>query len=72
MTAKQRATRAGFTMVELLMVIAIIAILAALLFAATLAACSAAYLLARALPGLGTLLGVPAPVAKGGRRTAIC
>lgn len=45
---------------------------AALLFAATLAACSAAYLLARALPGLGTLLGVPAPVAKGGRRTAIC
>lgn len=31
MTAKQRATRAGFTLVEILMVIAIIAILAALL-----------------------------------------
>jgi prepilin-type N-terminal cleavage/methylation domain-containing protein len=33
MTAKQRATRAGFTLVELLMVIAIIAVLASLLIA---------------------------------------
>lgn len=45
---------------------------AALLLAVTLAACIAAYLLARAVPGLGTLLGVPAPVRKGGTRAAIC
>ncbi|KQN18897.1 MULTISPECIES: acyltransferase family protein [unclassified Sphingomonas] len=46
---------------------------AALLLSATLIACAAAYLLARALPGLGTLLGVPAPpAAKGGRSPVIC
>lgn len=45
---------------------------AALLLAATLLACIAAYLLACAVPGLGTLLGVPAPARKGGRRAAIC
>ena len=33
---------------------------------------TAAYGAARAWPGLGMLLGVPAPVAKGGRRPAIC
>lgn len=45
---------------------------AALLLAATLFACAAAYLLARAVPAVGTLLGVPAPVPKGGSRPAIC
>lgn len=46
---------------------------ATILLAATLAACVAAYRLARALPALGTLLGVPAPpTPKGGRDRAIC
>lgn len=45
---------------------------AALLLAATLLACAAAYGAARAWPGLGMLLGVPAPVAKGGMAHAIC
>lgn len=45
---------------------------AALLLAATLIACVAAYLLARAVPGLGTLLGVPPSARKGGARAAIC
>ncbi len=45
---------------------------AALLLVATLIACVAAYLLARAVPALGILLGVPAPAPKGGSRPAIC
>ena len=45
---------------------------AAMLLSATLLACTAAYLLARALPGLGALLGVPPPARKGGSRAAIC
>ncbi|KQM86168.1 hypothetical protein ASE67_09955 [Sphingomonas sp. Leaf23] len=45
---------------------------AALLLVATLSACVLAYVLARAVPGIGTLLGVPAPAPKGGRSHAIC
>lgn len=45
---------------------------AALLLAATLTACVLAYALARAVPGIGILLGVPAPPPKGGRSHAIC
>ncbi len=45
---------------------------ATLLLAATLAACIGAYVLARAVPTLGILLGVPPAVAKGGSRAAIC
>ncbi len=46
---------------------------AALLLVATVAACIAAYLLARAVPTLGILLGVTSPPGrKGGSRRAIC
>lgn len=45
---------------------------AAMLLVATLLSCVTAYALARALPGLGTLLGVPPPARKGGRGAAIC